>query len=182
MQLFQFFSLCFVKGWTHILHPRENVIGKFHSLALPDQVIHIFTYYSPAQSTSGKCNIMQFFSCLQKCTALIPGHVWRYKLWTSKFQNNTCYSVSIFLSTQWQKRGQFSIPYHFLKKLFALSKKIIFPFLNSESGQVPWLTAYSNQQCIMILSMALTATIVGLCERVAVITHEKLFKFIATYK
>lgn len=59
---------------TDLLHPRENLIGKFHSLALTDQVIHIFTYYSLAQSTSGKCNVIQFFSCLKKCAALVSGH------------------------------------------------------------------------------------------------------------
>jgi len=36
---------------TDLLHPRENLIGKFHSLAFPYQVIHIFTYYSQTQST-----------------------------------------------------------------------------------------------------------------------------------
>jgi len=36
-------------------------------------------------------------------------------------------------------------------------------------------------QCI-ILSMVFTATTVGLCERGAVIIHEKLFTLIATYK
>jgi len=60
--------------------------------------------------------------------------------------------------------------------------KFILPLLNFENGQVPCLTTYSNQQCIMILTMAFTATIVALCERQAVITHEKLFTFIATYK
>jgi len=60
--------------------------------------------------------------------------------------------------------------------------KFILPLLNSENDHVPWLTTYSNQQSIMILSMAFTATIVGLCERGAVITHEKLFTLTATYK
>lgn len=76
------------------------------------------------------------FSCLQKCTALIPGHVWGYNSRTNEFQSNIRYSVPIFLSTQWKKRGQFSIPYHFLK--------LILPLLNYAIGQVPWLTTYPN--------------------------------------
>jgi hypothetical protein len=56
---------------SDLLQPRDNLIGQFHSLALPDKVIHIFTYYSPAQSISGKCIVTEFYSCLQKCNALI---------------------------------------------------------------------------------------------------------------
>jgi hypothetical protein len=50
---------------TDLLHPKENLTGKFHTLGLPDQVIHIFPYYSLAQSTSSKCNVIQFYACLQ---------------------------------------------------------------------------------------------------------------------
>ena len=57
---------------TDLLHPREHLIGKFHSLALPYQVIHIFTYYSPAQALQVNVMLFNFFPAYKNALHSYP--------------------------------------------------------------------------------------------------------------